>query len=462
MNARTRNRTGSARWRRLAGAASLAAAAAIPIAGCSTSDLLSVQDPDIINPSDVQSPAGAEAVRVGALARLNTATSGGESLFLLGGLFADEWNNGDSYIDRQQIDEREITSRNSFLTDADRALHRARLSGEQAVQLLKKYNPSAPGWEVAEMYFVQAYIENLAAENFCNGVVFSTVIDGREQYGQPMTTAAAFERALAHADSGLALISGSTPNDTRVQNALRVTRGRILLNLGRAADAAAAVAGVPSDFTYDMLHSATTNSNTMWALNNLARRYSVSTNEGRNGLDFATAKDPRVPVCEGGDPACRAIGVTQNSRDDLTKPLYIQMIWPQRESPVAIVDGIEARMIEAEAQLRAGDTAGFLATLNAARQTVPGLAPLTDPGSDAARIDQLFRERAFWFFGRGHRVGDLRRLVRQYGRSADTVFPVGEWHKGGNYGADVNMPVPQAEENNPNVPSGNTCIDRNA
>lgn len=119
-------------------------------------------------------------------------------------------------------------------------------------------------------------------------------------------------------------------------------------------------------------------------------------------------------------------------------------------------------MIEAESQLKAGNAAAALATLNAARSTVAGLSPLVDAGSDAARVDQLFRERAFWFYGRGRRMGDLRRLVRQYGRSQASVFPTGAWHKGGNYGTDVNFPVPQAEDNNPNVPAGGACIDRNA
>jgi len=120
-------------------------------------------------------------------------------------------------------------------------------------------------------------------------------------------------------------------------------------------------------------------------------------------------------------------------------------------------------MIEAEAQLAAGNTAGALATLNAARTTVTGLAPLADAGTTDARVNQLFRERAMWLFGRGYRLGDMRRLIRQYGRSAAAVFPVGVWHKGGNYGTDVNFPVPQAELNNPNLPSGaNTCLDRNA
>jgi starch-binding outer membrane protein, SusD/RagB family len=434
----------------------------LTLGSCEPTEFLEVTDPDIINPDDVTSAAGANAVRLGALARLNTSTSGGESLFLLGGLFADEWNNGDSFIARQEIDQRVITIQNNFLTDANRALHRTRLSATQALELLNEFNPTGPAWERAEMYFVLAFVENLVAEHYCNGIVFSTVVDGVEQYGDPATTQATFELALAHADSGLRLITGTTANDVRVRNALQVTRGRILLNLNRPVDAGTAVTGVPTNFAYQMFHAITATSNQMWNFNNLARRYSVSTGEGTNGLNFATANDPRLPICEGGDAACRAIGVTQATRDDLTRPFYVQRIWPARETSVSIVGGIEARLIEAEAQLRAQNFVGSLATLNAARATVTGLTPLVPATTDAARADQLFRERAFWLFSTGHRVGDLRRLVKQYTRAANTVFPVGAWHKGGQYGADVNIPLPLAEQNNPNVGGGaETCIDRN-
>jgi starch-binding outer membrane protein, SusD/RagB family len=93
---------------------------------------------------------------------------------------------------------------------------------------------------------------------------------------------------------------------------------------------------------------------------------------------------------------------------------------------------------------------------------VTGLAPLPLEATPAAQVNQLFRERAFWLFGRGTRTGDLRRLIRQYGRTEDSVFPTGDWHKGGPYGDDVNVPVPQAEQNNPNVPQGQVCLNRAA
>jgi hypothetical protein len=125
---------------------------------------------------------------------------------------------------------------------------------------------------------------------------------------------------------------------------------------------------------------------------------------------------------------------------------------------VTIADGVEARLIEAEAALRASNAAGALTTLNALRSnsalfTLRGytgtLAPLAQAGSTAAQVDQLFKERAYWLYLTSHRLGDLRRLVRQYGRGAETVFPTGSYHKSGTYGTDVNSPIPQAEDNNP-------------
>ena len=109
-------------------------------------------------------------------------------------------------------------------------------------------------------------------------------------------------------------------------------------------------------------------------------------------------------------------------------------------------------------QLRAGTPGSAFATLNGLRASV-GLGQLADPGTDAARTTLLFRERAFWMWGTSHRLGDLRRLVRQYGRAQYTVFPSGAYHKGGSYGSDVNFPVSSDERNNPKFTG---CIDRSA
>ena len=449
--------------RRVRLAAAMTALAALSLSACSVEKILDVSDPDIINPSDVSSPQGVEAVRLGTIARLNQATTGEESFFLLGGLLADEWRSGDSYLDRDETDQRNVSARNGFLEDATRNVYRARLSAKQTIDLLKQYSPDAPGWQAAEMYFIEAYTENTIAENFCSGMPFSNVEDGDAVFGGPMTTDETLNMALAHVDSGLALISGSSDDDARVRNALLVTRGRILLNLDRSEDAATAVAAVPTDFEYVMEQSQTTMANTIWDFNLNVRRYTVSAGEGGVGIDFATAGDPRVPVCEGGSAECEAIGYEQTTvfENGSAMPLYIQLLWPTADAPVTIVSGVEARLIEAESALGADQPGAALGILNDLRTTVPGLDPLSDAASPDARVDQLFHERAFWLFSTGHRLGDLRRLVRQYNRTPDTVFPNGPFLEGGSYGGDMNFPVPESEKNNPNDTAG-ACIDRNA
>ena len=98
----------------------------------------------------------------------------------------------------------------------------------------------------------------------------------------------------------------------------------------------------------------------------------------------------------------------------------------------------------------------MVASLNALRSDAANnggfsLAALADPGTQAGREDLLFRERAFWLFATGHRLGDLRRLVRQYGRGVDAVYPNGTYVKTGTvYGNNTELPVPFDERNNPN------------
>ena len=133
-----------------------------------------------------------------------------------------------------------------------------------------------------------------------------------------------------------------------------------------------------------------------------------------------------------------------------------------------MLTGVDARLIEAEAKINAGDYAGMFVTLNALRaspqtignKTIPAMPVLTTaPATKDAALTLFFREKAFWQFGRGFRMGDLRRLIRQYGRTQDAVFPTGNFFKGGTYGTDVNLPVPDAELTNPNF---HGCLDRNA
>jgi len=221
---------------------------------------------------------------------------------------------------------------------------------------------------------------------------------------------------------------------------------------------------VPTSYQYLLTFDQTTGDNNIWSLNNSAGRYTVSdsvdniTGTIPNALPFVSAKDPRVPTASPSSP----------KPFDAVTPLRTQQIWAGRSDAVPLVSGIDARLIEAEARLQVADYAGMMSILNTLRTTGQTIGPLkvaamptlaTTPTAKDAAVSLFFRERAFWVFGRGQRLSDLRRLIRQYGRTQDQVFPTGAFHKGGNFGADVNLPVPDAELTNPNFKG---CIDRKA
>jgi len=205
---------------------------------------------------------------------------------------------------------------------------------------------------------------------------------------------------------------------------------------------------VPSDFQYVTEHAEsplrlqnqifTYSSGWLW---------SVSDEEGGTGLPYRSAEDPRVPYFDEESPGL-----------DNTTPQFTLLKYPEASASVVLADGIEARLIEAEALLQATDLDGMTTILSDLRAG-QDLDPLAQPGTQDDAEDLLFSERAFWMFATGHRLGDMRRLIRQYGRSAEDVFPGGSYIKGGSYGDDVNLPMPQEEGNNPNF---NGCLDREA
>jgi hypothetical protein len=383
-----------------------------------------------------------------------------DGIFLFGGLLADEWRSGDTFEQRNTTDARTIAVSNSFLAGPFRDLQRVRFQGRLTINGLRAYAPT-PASNIALMFALTAFVENQIGETYCNGIPFSdSNADGSVvTYGNPVTVDSAFKRAINNADS--ALLNNGGADAARMTNLASLVKARALLNRGLYAAAATAVGAVPTSFTYTVTFSLTTRDNQNWALNLSSKRYVLSDKEGGNGLDFRTAADPRIPSTGGG------------TGFDSGTPWFGTTIWARSDS-VIVASGIEARLIEAEAALQAGDVTSYLAKLNVVRAIrvnllgVRTLADLADPGSTTTRQDLLFRERAFWMFGTGHRLGDLRRLVRQYGRGAETVFPTGAFIKGGSYGPDVNFPISVDELNNPKIPqttdtqTKSTCLDRNA
>lgn len=477
----------------------LALAVAAP-AACIPDRALDVTDPDVVDASNINSPAAAEGLRLGALARLNAMMGGtgnsDEGVMLFPGLLVDEWRSGDTFNQRDLTDQRAVDEATTVISAMWYNINRTRTASNQAIAALRQFPPAAASAlplnnsNIGQMYWLRGFAEMHIAANYCNGTPISE-LNFRDQvitFGNPESNAQVFARAISSFDSATSSAGVNARGDT-VRILARIGRARVYTMQGQYAKAAAEIAAspaIPTTFRYFIFFQEAVSGtpvNQIWALNNSGRRYVVGNRDGGVGLDFATAGDPRVPTCTGGSAACLAIGVASTISFDnnfgpqttrIGGPFYVQMIWPSRDDDIVIVSGVEARLIEAEAQLNSGDVTGWLATLNTLRASFATvkdptnastgtLAPLTDPGTTDSRVDLMFRERAFWLFSRGHRLADARRLVRPtsqggYGRPVNSVYPNGPFFKGGTYGSDVNIIVPQTERNNPNFMG---CTDRN-
>jgi hypothetical protein len=420
--------------------------------------------PGVVEPDVPKTASGAVARYRGALATLPSAF---DAAMLAGALLTDElaglpigFGGFGIYTN--------LDSRQSPAFNPSR-FHRLRAEAREARGFLVAYAPASSPALRGHLFALEGYAELYLADLFCSGIPLSTVdFEGNYTLAPGSSTTEVYRHAVTLFDSALALSGDSV----RLQPLAAVGRGRALLALGQYADAADAVAAVPTEYTYQTIFTFvkgpgfSADSASLWSSRDLSTQQesglpSVADQEGINGLPYRTSGDPRTRATPAGD-----------------------MYFPDKYAPSSpvtftVASGIEARLIEAEAALRANAADGqWLALLNQLRETAwativptPASPPetLEDPGvavsdpaaATRARVDLLFRERAFWLFLTGHRQGDLRRLIRQYGRLQEEVYPTGFYPAGlGTYGAEVVIPMPETERTlNPNYTG---CIDRNA
>jgi len=203
--------------------------------------LLTAVDPDIINPANVNSPDGAEGLRLGVVQRLTTMTGAApantEGVWFMSGMLADEWKSGDTFIQRDETDKRTIALDNSIVTAGYRYIHQTRISANQAIDALRKYPPTNAATAnayIAQMQMIRGYAEFLSADNFCNGQPFSDGSTGTIVEGDPLSSIQAYQRAVVSTDSAIGTIG--TASDTlsvRMLNACSVRSG---LHEGKRSD----------------------------------------------------------------------------------------------------------------------------------------------------------------------------------------------------------------------------------
>lgn len=413
------------------------------MSACSLDDLLEVNDRDVVNPGTLDDPEVLPVVIAGALGDFTSAFAGGEAFVTVAGVISDEFYASDTFATRIATDRREQfpaasgnTSDGTYtkLQFARRALHDA------ANKVADIRDTSDEDYQ--ELKALEGYTLILLGEAFCSAVPLSNVVDGEFVYGTPLTSRQLLDSALVRFDA-----AGNT-------NLAAVGMGRALLDQGQFAAAAAAVAAVPTSFTYVISHSEAGASNTLFTHQSNGR-YSQANLEGGVGLNFREPEDPRAPWTHDG------VGFDANYQ------LYVSNKYNDYSDPTVLASGVEARLIEAEAALQATDYGTMTTILNDLRGDVAGimaawvpgyasivpnatLADLAAPTTAAAARTMLFSERAFWMYLTGHRLGDLRRLVYQYGLPQDQVYPSGDYIQGGLHGSDVVFPLDFDEANNTN------------
>jgi hypothetical protein len=411
--------------------------------GCSS--LTDVDSPDVVQPETLANAAGAEALTTAGLASIMSPFM---TFAYNTSVFSDEQKLATLFTSFADIDFR--TQSLTFNEYGPILMHRVRTQTQQAIDARKQFVPN-PRARIGQLFATKGLAELFIGETSCNGTPLTDIEGTTAVFSGPLTSDSIMKVAIANFDSALAYSADSA----RILNLAKVAKGRALLNRGQYAQAAAAVTGVPTNYVYnaEATLAVTGQINLIWNNNNL-RVATVADREGGNGLNFVSANDPRVPTIANG------VGT------DGTTNVFFFGKYSGQASNIPMVTGIEARLIEAEAALQANrnDTSptcnGWLGILNNLRATAitPAMAPLADPGSFDARVDLLFRERAFWMYGTGHRMGDLRRLLRQYGRAEAATWPKGIYKAGVSYGNEVVFIITLSEQANPNV---RVCADKN-
>jgi tetratricopeptide (TPR) repeat protein len=448
------------------------------------------------DPKTLQTAEGALAAYRGAVAKFEFVTSYtqtgaasfGRSAFLdaviISGRISDElepnklggsagqYLNVNAPVIGLDIDARWMTETSNRGRDVYNALQAIRTATAQGIGALSKYAPQTSPALRGHLYALKGYAELLLADLFCSGVPLSEFqFEGDYVYRSGSTTAEIYKHAVVLFDSALAISSDSS----RIMNLARVGKGRALLNLGEYTAAIDAVQEVPNDFRYEFPvdWGETLSQESIFEVDDM-NGVSVADRKGINGFPYRSSGDPRTAVVSAGQ---NAFGVPRYFPEKYGTPSGI--------SNISVATGIEARLIQAEALYHAGGN-DWLTTLNALRTNgtftvtqnpddpnqvdttwhaglggVDGLKPFENPQADTAKVSLIFAERAAWLYLSGARQGDLRRMIRQYRRSQEEVYPIGPYPLPlySEYGSEVTLVVPKEERSNPLFTG---CFDRSA
>lgn len=302
-------------------------------------------------------------------------------------------------------------------------LNISRVQGESVVKRVMDWPEKAVenrDYVLAKSYAYAGYSYLLLGEAMCEVAFDKGPAEPRE---------AAWELAVDRLTQALQYATSSSHSDaSSLANMARVGLARAYLNLGQAAQVVQYASSVPMDFVRYVSASSTTGRryNRIYSSNGANYQFSLASTYWNLTVDGVP--DPRVPAEDGGG----AIGF-----DGLT-PIWYQMKYPGRDTPMPFATGREAQLMIAE--VSGGQEAVNI--INTLRSTwnLPEFS-----STDAQEIrDQVIEERRRELWLQGTRLGDMLRL--------NIPFPTGKLPRLTNYGDLECIPLPDEEVlNNPNL-----------
>ncbi len=391
-------------------------------AGCG--DLFDIENPGEILDSDLNDP---DLIPVLITGLSSDVSDFFDNAAFDGARLSDELAGSGSYASTGyfRIGHAEQSNVNGIWEQAHEAIWMTQLHVERIQELLEPAAFSAND-DVARAYIFSGISHRALGENYCQ-VVYSEPDD----YGNLQPHEVAFDSAVAAFNTALSF--GTGEHDVAAHAGLASTYA----SLGQWQQAAAEAAQVPDDFVFWIFYDINDNANILFdETHDRQEASAVNT--------WAGMQDPQDPRAlftkcdEGGCPSeVGADGVTI---------MWRQEIYLSEGDDLPGLSGMEARLIQAEAALRANDLAGFTTYINRVRAYY-GLDPIAEPATagaleypnaydDAWSILDGERHLTLWLQGR--RLWDLHRWDHPF-LNGGTVVWTGEPRR------DSCMPVPAGE-----------------
>lgn len=415
---------------------------------------LDVNDPDVVTPEQSAGPSAVRNNINGAIGAFQEAFDG---YVRYSGLLNDEFIAAGTFPTHEEVDERRINPDNSSVTQftatgdgnttGDGLYEPLQAAREQADEIVSRFRQSLDDPEFADVQddlregiatglYLGAYTRVLLGELYCASVVDEgAALSSDDRIAEAL---ALFEEAEAAADeAGIAELA----------DASLVGQARALVWLGDHGGAASVVSGVGTDFEFLARYSSNTPNeenevNTFTdGLSFTSLRWTVGAGDSPDRFEeeYAYFDEFVAAGLIDPDPGLEAF--------DAAIPVALQLKYPTAGSDIPAATGWEARMVEAEALVRAGNAAAAAAIVDPLLED-RGFSASAFNGELENDLRELARARAVGLWLTGTRQGTLRRLLRD----GVDLFPQGK------PGTDVSFPIPQQElDNNPNLESNTPC-----